>query len=240
MAIHLKTTDNISVLKLAERLSVSRKTAQHLAHRIEHAMAQEGLVLTKRAAVDEMYHGAKSKGRTSARYSNKWGVIGAVEVGKDGRLAIEVVKQPDATVVRDFFNAHIALNVPVMTDESRIYKMIKYNYEHETVNHSERHYVVNGISSNAIENVWHHVRRMVRVHIHLSGKHLSTHLGGFQFRFNTRNLNADARFRLWFGQALSKRLTYEQMVAKQAVQPLALRGWARKRAAMPVQMSLFW
>ncbi len=239
MAIYLKTTDNISDLKLASRVGVSRKTGRHLAHRIEHAMAQGDLLLTKRAQVDEMYHGPRAKGRSSARYSRKYGIMGAVEEGKEGRLVVEVVKQPDSTVVRDFFDAHIAPSAHVITDESRIYNTIRYRYQHATVNHSQRQYVVAGASTNAIENVWHHVRRMVRVHIHLSGKHLSTRLGGFQFRYNTRNLSDGAKFDQWFRQACGKTYTHRQMTAKQAVQPLALRGWARKRAAMPVQTSLF-
>ncbi len=183
------------------------------------------------------YHGAKAKGRSSARYGNKWGIMGAVEEGKDGQLALEVVKQPDSTVVRDFFDAHIAPNAQIVTDESRIYNTIRHRYQHDTVNHSQRQYVVAGATTNAIENVWHHVRRMVRVHIHLSGKHLSTRLGGFQFRYNTRNLTDGLKFERWFGQAWGKTYPYKQMVAKQAVQPLALRGWARKRAMMPVQTS---
>lgn len=240
MAIYLQTTGDLSTLKMSQKLGITRKTAQHLTHRIMKAMEEEGLVLQGRVAVDEMYHGPKAKGRSAARYQKKYAVLGGVEQLPNGRVALEVVKQPDTTVAMDFFAAHIKPGTSVSTDESRIYNMLRHRYDHATVNHSQRQYVDMGITTNHIENVWHHVRRKVRVHIHLSGKYLSHYLiGGFQFKYNYRHLSDGERFAKWFDLAWGKTLPYKQMLLKKAVQPLALRGWARKRAAMPVQMLLF-
>lgn len=197
-------------------------------------------MLTKKLAVDELYCGPRAKGRSSARYQKKFAVMGAVEQNPNGRVALEVVKQPDSTVVMDFFAAHIAPDASVSTDESRIYGMLRHRYEHKTVNHSQRQYVHMGVTTNHIENVWMHVRRKIRVHIHLSGKYLSSYLiGSFQFKYNYRHLSDGQRFAKWFDLAWDKTLPYKQMLRKQAVEPLALRGWARKRAMMPVQMRLW-
>jgi len=239
MAVYLQATDDLSTLKMAKKIGVTRKTAQHLVHRIMEAMQEQDLVLERRVAVDEMYHGSKAKGRSSARYQKKYAVMGAIEQVSNGRIALEVVKQPDSTVAMDFFNAHIDPSATVATDESRIYNMVRYRYKHDSINHSQKQYVHMGITTNHIENVWMLVRRKIRVHMHLSGKYLSSYLiGSFQFKFNYRQLSDGERFARWFDLAWGKTLPYKKMLSKKAVQPLALRGWARKRAMMPVQTRL--
>ncbi|HET8671259.1 MAG TPA: hypothetical protein VFM05_11705, partial [Candidatus Saccharimonadales bacterium] len=78
-------------------------------------------------------------------------------------------------------------------------------------------------------------------HIRVSGKHLSTYVrGGHQFRYNARNLTTEERLEKWFGLASRKQpVPHKELIKKQAEQPLALRGWARKRAMLPTQTSLF-
>jgi hypothetical protein len=240
-AIYLLTTNGISSNKLAEELGITQKTAWFLVQRIMTAMQDDDVMLSGVIQIDETYVGPKLIGRSSARYSKKYAVMGAVESGKGGKIALRVVKQPDATVAMEFIRDYVKYGSVIHTDESRIYNRLKYEYEHATVNHSERQYVFEGVTSNKIENGWMHGKRLLRGHhIKVSGKHLSAYMcGGYQFRYNNRSLNAAGRLDKWLKQAFGKVLTYRQLKAKRAVDPLALRGWARKRASMPVQMSLF-
>lgn len=242
LAVYLLTTSGMSSTKLAKILGITQKTAWLLIGKISTAMQEQDRILSGVVEIDETYIGPKSRGRSSARYSKKYAVMGAVEKGKYGKIALHVVKQPDATVAMDFIRRYIKPGSVIHTDESRIYHGLKYQYEHATVNHSQRQYVSGGgVTSNKIENGWMHGKRFLKGHhIKVSGKHLSTYMcGAYQFRYNTRDLDATERFNKWFGQSFGRVLTYKQLVAKQATEPLALRGWARKRAAMPVQMSLF-
>ena len=241
MAVYLFTTDGISTNQLAKQLGITQKTAWFLAQRIMAAMEDKDIVLSGVVQIDETYVGARARGRSTARYSNKYAVIGAVESQPHGKMALMVVKQPDTTVARQFIQQYIKPGTHIFTDESRIYNTVKYQYEHGTVNHSQRQYVTEGVTTNKIENGWMHAKRILKGrHIRVSGKHLSTYMcGGHQFRYNTRGLSINERFEKWFSQAWGKVLTYRQLLAKRAAEPLALRGWARKRALMPVQMSLF-
>jgi transposase-like protein len=202
-------------------------------------MLERDFMLSGVVQIDETYYGSKVRGRSTARYSPKYAIMGAVEKGEHGRLKLEVVKQPDATVAASFIRRNIALGAVIHSDESRIYHSLKYTYEHATVNHSEHQYVYEGVTSNKIENAWMHTKRMLRgIHIRVSGKHLPLYGREFQFRYNTRHMSSGEQFDQWFGQSFGKVLTYKQLVAAKSVQPLALRGWARKRAAMPVQLKL--
>jgi hypothetical protein len=241
LAVYLLTTDGISSTNLGHKVGITQKTAWILIQRIMVAMEEKDIVLSGLVQIDEMYYGAKSRGRSTARYSNKHAIMGAVEARRGGKAVFAVVKQPDTTVARLFIEQHIKPDATIHTDESRIYGWVRHRYEHATVNHSQRQYVVEGVTSNKIENSWMHTKRVIKGrHIWVSGKHLSTYVtGGHQFRYNARDLSADQRLDKWFGQAWGKTLTYKQLLAKRAVEPLALRGWARRRAALPVQTTLF-
>ena len=241
LAAYLLSADGIAANQLYRRIGVTKKTAWFLVQRIMGAMEDANLVLEGPVQIDEMYVGPKSRGRTSARYSNKYAVIGGVEDKPNGRMVVEVVKQPDATVAMDFIRRRIKPGSVITTDDSRIYHNLKHQYQHETINHSARQYVVNGVTTNRMENGWMHGKRLIKGHhIRVSGKHLSTYVaGGHQFRFNVRGNTDEERFNAWLGQTRGVVLTYRQLLAKKPTKPLALRGWARKRAKLPVQTSLF-
>lgn len=241
LAIYLITDKGITSIELARRIGVTQKTAWHLGQRIKEALANDALMLEGVVQIDEMYVGPRAIGRSSARYSKKYGVMGAVESRPGGKMVLQVVKQPDATVARQFIERYIKPGTLIHTDESRIYRSLKYTHEHDTVNHSQRQYVFNGVTTNKAENLWMHGKRLLKgVHIRVLGKHLAAYLrGGYQFRYNNRDLNAEQRIKLCLRQGWGKVLTYKQLKERRATQPMPLRGWARKRAAMPVQMSLF-
>jgi transposase-like protein len=240
MAVHLLTTDGVSTNILKDRLNITQKSAWYLTQRIIEAMKNHKIVLTGVVQVDETYFGPKARGRSSARYSKKYAVIGAAEAKPGGKVVLEVVKQPDATVAMSFIRRNIAPGSIIHTDESRIYGALKYEYQHATVNHSQHQYVDGGVTSNLIENNWMHAKRVVKgCRIWVSGKHLSSYMQGeHQFKRNMRNNTADERFTQWFSQAWGVRLTYKQLIAKRAVEPLALRGKARRQSMLPVQMQL--
>src|SRR6266540_1280990 len=237
MALYLVTSEGASSNDLSRKLGITQKSAWFLYLRIQEVMKDNGIQLSGNVQIDETYYGAKSRGRSTARYSKKFAIIGGVESRLFGKAVFMVVKQPDATVAMQFIRNHIKPGTVVQTDESRIYGNLRYQYEHATVNHSQHQYVSEDVTSNKIENNWMHAKRLLKGrHIRVSGKHLSTYIcGGFQFRYNTRGLTAEQRIEQWFIQARSTPpLTYSQLKAKQAVKPLALRGWARKRAGLPV------
>ena len=76
----------------------------------------------------------------------------------------------------------------VHTDELPSYKGLwKKGYNHKTVDHGAKEYVVGESHVNGMENFWKHLKGGIRgTHIHVSKKHLHKYAKEFEFRFNSR------------------------------------------------------
>ena len=82
----------------------------------------------------------------------------------------------------------------VHSDELVSYKGLKKaGYNHQTVNHGAKEYVVGNTHVNGLENFWKHLKGSIRsTHIHVSKKHLHKYAKEFEYRFNSlENPSAD-------------------------------------------------
>jgi hypothetical protein len=73
---------------------------------------------------------------------------------------------------------------------SPVYKSLQ-GFNHQTVDHAARQYVVGAIHTNTIEGFWSIFKRGIAGSFHnVSAKYLPLYIAEFQFRYNNR-FNAD-------------------------------------------------
>jgi len=217
LAIYLCTSlkKGISSVQLAKYLGITQKSSWHMLHRIRHNVTNKTLLLEGVTEVDETYWGGKSTEKRG-RFSNKVAIIGAVEKQKDtGRIKTIVTKTADATIALPFMRSTIKHGSTVQTDESKIYSRVKRDFKHEVVNHSEKEYAREVVSTNTIDGAWDHLKLGLRAIYmgRVSAKHLAKYCDEFSFRYNFRDLSDGERFAVWFKLANEKRLTYKELIA---------------------------
>ena len=91
---------------------------------------------------------------------------------------------------------------------------------HNIVNHLET-YVVGNVHTNEIEKFWSLRKRSLRgTYVSVEPFHLFRYLDEQVFRFNTRKTLTDfGRFALALYQVVGKRLTYSELIGKEAETP---------------------
>jgi transposase-like protein len=205
--IHLMLTSKkgISALQIHRMMGFgSYKTAWYMCHRVRAGLATEEFrKLMGVVEVDETYiggnddnrHMGKKHGRDWRNF--KFAVIGAVE--RKGKLIARVLDQVNTATMENFIRETIGTEVSLLaTDEHRSYADLKRaGYNHGTVNHTRKRYVVGALHTNTIEGFWSLIKRGIMGTYHkVSRKYLPLYVAEFQFRYNNR-LNADI-----FGEAI--------------------------------------
>lgn len=183
--------NGVSAKELERHLGVTYKTAHRMAVQIRKLMAQDNDKLSGIVEADETYYGGVNKRkRGSTRntsFDNKKPVIGAVE--RYGRVKAVVADTASVSTAMNFLKATLAHGTELHTDESRIYKWVKNEFEHKSINHSAGVYVKNNVTTNSIEGFWGQLKRSIDGTYHcVSPKYLQTYVNEFVFRYNYRDV----------------------------------------------------
>jgi hypothetical protein len=98
----------------------------------------------------------------------------------------------------------------MMTDEYHAYRGLKKEFaDHQTVNHSCKHYVRGEVTTNTVEGFFSLLKRGLNgTYHHVSQQHLHRYLAEFDFRYNARKADDATRALLAFQQTEGKRLQY--------------------------------
>lgn len=218
----------VSALQIKRQTGLTYKSALFMMHRIRFAMApandQDGGKLTGIVEADETFIGGKpryheprvpKKFRTkkmNTGHHRKQPVFGALERG--GRVRARVIADVTGANLRAAVEEHIDKSAHLVTDENTGYIAVGKEYQsHETVCHSRREYVREGVTTNSIESFWAILKRGVMGTFHnISRKHLQRYLDEFEYRYNTRKVDDGERLALAIRGANGKRLTYQDMV----------------------------
>ena len=220
VATHLLLTsrNGTSSMELHRRLSVTRKTAWFLSHRIRRAFESDGAMFSGPIEVDESFLGGKFKNKHAKRRramrkrpdGGKTIVAGAKDRATK-RVRARVVKHADQITLHDFISRHAAFSATIYTDEAKAYQNLFY--PHQTVNHSAGEYVCGDAHTNGIESFWATFKRAVHGTYHkLSPKHMNRYLE-FTGRLALRDQDPWTQFETLATGLEGKRLPYAALVA---------------------------
>lgn len=220
MAIYLLTCHKkgISSLQLSRDLGITQKTAWFMLQRLRYAMKNPEFAkpLDGIVEIDETYVGGlqkykhKNKRNNYARgaFVDKIPVLGMQQ--RDGELRLVQYSKTNRANIKPILDTHIAPTADIYTDESPIYKFLP---QRKMVNHHVGVYGRGSITTNHIEGVFSHFKRMIRgIYHYVSEKHLQKYADMFCFRWNTRDIDMSARFFLFIADTPAKRLQYKELI----------------------------
>jgi transposase-like protein len=219
--IHLMCASKkgISTHQIQRMLRCSMKTAWFLGHRIRESMREIHDIWTpplggagRTIEADETYVGRKATSRAFETPAPKEAVMALVE--RQGRIRSFHIPNVTARLLHPILGRHAHRDSRFITDESRLYTGIGWNFSaYDTIRHDMKEYVRGDVHTNTIEGYFSILKRGIYgVYQHVSPAHLKRYLSEFDFRYSHRiKLGYDdvKRFDLVLKGAVGKRLTYE-------------------------------
>ena len=219
IAIYLLTTSlkSVSSMKLHRDLSVTQKTAWHLAHRIRKALKSGGFRFAGPVEADESYFGGR---RQNMPKSKRADLEGRGPVGKTAVVGIkdrttkkvqaQVVQNTTSEALQGFVLDNIRPGAKVYTDDSTAYESLP---NHESVKHSVTEYVKGQAHTNGIESFWSMLKRAHKGTFHkISPKHLDRYVQEFAGRHNIRELDTLDQMALIAGKMTGSQLRYKDLI----------------------------
>lgn len=204
----------MSAHQLHRTLGLTYKTAWFLAHRIRHAMSDQGGGLMGEGGgvveADETYIGRKPGTKVRAGAGHKEMVFSLVERG--GNVRSVHVSGNGFDGVKSALNG-VSRDAHLMTDSARMYRKVGKEFaSHQVVDHSKDEYVRGNAYTNTIEGFFSVFKRgMKGTYQHCGSQHLQRYLAEFDWRYNHRaalEIDDKARFNHALEAIEGKRLTY--------------------------------
>ena len=224
IAIYLLTTNlkSVSSMKLHRDLSITQKSAWHLAHRIRKAMAEsEAGEFSGPLEADEAYFGGRRASMSNSKRkeleNTGRGPVGKTAVAglKDrasNQVRAKVVEHTNAATLQGFVVEHTDAFATVYTNEYKSYQSLPY--AHESVKHSASEYVKGQAHTNGMESFWATLKRAHKGAFHkFSPKHLQRYVNEFADKHNDRPRNTIDQMRAIAHGMAHKRLRYRDLVA---------------------------
>jgi transposase-like protein len=182
-----QTRGGISAKQIERETGVTYKTAWRMCKMIRERLGEDFAPFGGDVEVDESYFGGKKRGGKRGRGTTKTPVVGVVE--RKGRIEVKAVENVRRDTILPFVSKNVALTAGVFTDEFQVYSALpSMGYQHETVPHAEKVYVIGNAHTNTIEGFWSNCKNGIRGVYHaVSVKYLQHYLNEYSFRYNHRN-----------------------------------------------------
>ena len=222
IAIYLCLTSlkSVSSMKLHRDLSITQKSAWHLAHRLRKAFSGQGGMFSGPVEVDETYMGGKRANMSNAKRKELAGT-GRGAVGKVAVVGIKdrttkqvrakVTQSTTAPALQGFVVEHTAPGATVYTDDASAYEGLPFT--HETVKHSVSEYVRDMAHTNGIESFWSMLKRAHHGTFHkMSPKHLDRYVTEFAGKHNIRDTDSGEQMGTVVQRMDGKRLRYQDLI----------------------------
>jgi transposase-like protein len=219
--------NGISSCEVGRHLGVTQKTAWFMLHRVRFAMQDEvtgGKIGGPGCEIeaDETMIGGKARNmhqgkRNKARQLDNFGkaIVSAV-LERHGEVRAKVIPNRRKKAIQSHVREHVEAGSTVYSDELKSYDGLD-EYAHQVINHAET-YVNCQIHTNGMENFWSLLKRGLKgTYISVEPFHLFRYVDEQVFRYNNRKDMTDAeRFELLCTKITGKRLTYDELIAKEA------------------------
>jgi transposase-like protein len=228
LAIYLFTSNKkgISSIQLSKYIQTTQKTAWFILQRLREVMNDGGSSpFDGISEIDEAYLGGKSSNMHMSKRielkekDNKQCVLGIVNRDTKQVKAIKVESSKTQDLQEVIYN-NVNEGETIITDGYSSYDVLKWNYKHESVNHSKGEYVKQNsreafkIHTNTIEGFWSLLKRGIDGIYHwASKKHIQKYLNEFSFRYNEGKISDFDRFSTWFSNCQDVRLTYKSLIS---------------------------
>ena len=210
----------ISSLQLSKDIKVTQKTAWFMLQRIRKCFKFENNnILCNDVEIDETYIGGKDKNKHSKKkikntqgrsLKDKIPVLGMVE--RNGKLNARIVTDVQSETLTKEVLKSIKQSANVYTDEWLGYKNISKYYKHYVVNHSSQEFVNANAYTNTLECVWGILKRgILGIYHFTSKKHLQAYIDEFVFRYNTRQMTEQDRFKRFLSN-INVRTKYKELI----------------------------
>jgi transposase-like protein len=222
-AIYLmaSTRCGVSAKQLEREIGCNYKTALRMFHQIrEYLMDQAGDQLTGSVEADETYIGPRRIKEGERRALSAQGipnrgpatknrdvVFAAVE--RKGRIRVSVIgtsqnQAGNAVAVRARVSEYVAPRSILYTDEYGAYVALARDYDHRTINHSQRVYVSGEAHTQTVDGFFALMKNAIRgVHHGVSRRWLQGYCNEYAFRWNYRD-EENAMFRRLIASAASR------------------------------------
>lgn len=197
-AIYMFTTtrNGVAAKELERQLDVCYKTALRMAHQIKKLMEDsETEQLFGEIMVDETYLGMISKHKhmkVRAKELNLGGAKGKIGVfgmmQKNGKVITKIMGEANQKSLLSVIRKNVKENSTIVSDGYNAYASVdEYFDKHVVIDHRKGEYTHGKHSTNALENYWSTLKRMIKgTHIHVSKKHLPKYLAENTFRYVNR------------------------------------------------------
>lgn len=223
--------NGISSWELHRALGVTQKTAWFMLHRIRLAMQDEqtGGKLGGEVEVDETFIGAKArnmhkdvKARKIRGRGPEGKAIVAAVLERGGKVRAKVVGTRRKPELQAMVREHVEPGSALYSDALKSYDGLDEEYKHQVIDHAIA-YVDGQIHTNNCENFWSLLKRSLKgTYVSVEPFHLFRYVDEQAFRYNNRkDENGEdpgdfARFKTVLGQIVGKRITYKELIGKEA------------------------
>jgi len=183
-----QTRGGISAKQIQRETGVTYKTAWRMCKQVRSMLGEDFEKFDGEVEMDESYFGGEVHDGTRGRgASNKTAVFGMVKRG--GKLEARVVPNVKRNTIMPMVVANVEEGTQVFTDEFMIYDTLPaMGYEHATVPHAEKIYVLGNAHTNTIEGFWSQAKNGIRgVYHSVSSSYLQKYLDEYAFRYNHRD-----------------------------------------------------
>jgi transposase-like protein len=229
--------NGVSSYEIARDIGVTQKTAWFMLHRLRMAIhAQSFNKFGGNVEIDETFIGGQARYmhkakrdrvlKTKSGRSHRTIVVGAIKRSSDGepsQAAVRIVPNNRRASVMPFVREHVSAEDAILyTDSLLSYQQhpVRPEFAHQVVDHAVA-YVRDDIHTNAAENFWALVKRMLKgTYVSVEPFHLFRYLDEQVYRFNNRKKSDAMRFVEACASVFGKRLTFDALTGKQLPQPL--------------------
>jgi transposase-like protein len=220
--------NGISSHELGRAVGLTQKSAWFVLHRIRLAMRTgsfqkfDGEIETDETWVGgraiNMHKTARDRRKvTQGGVAHQTMVVGSLQRATDDKPS-QVHAEPMPDTEWDSPRAHVRRTVEpgadLYTDAAQVYRQLRSEYKHQSVDHSRAEYVRGSVGTNGIENFWSLLKRGITgTYVAVDPEHLWRYVDERVFTFNLRNLTDLERFQTVLRRVAGRRLTYAGLTA---------------------------